>query len=554
MSPPRFTPEQVATCWRDALDVWDVRVQLSPPEPHVPFHPDAERAHEPLAYIDLVKRQVFVHFELLHEMGAAGSLTAVLAHEIGHHARFPHTLGWDAELRVQEQKLIPRLKQSLTNLFYDLQVNEVVGRTHARELADVYRGFQRVQGTEGMTPLFFFYLAIYEELWGLAPGQLAPATLEGALEETFPGLRAEARMFAQTFYALPSPRLQFLYFCATFIRYIGPPEQVAYALPLGGDVSLPDVDDLDAALNGAGRWDDAMDEAKERGWLSGGEGSGSGSDALDAIHRVTHHLPGHGGGRLRRALVGRHYKRLVDQHVLKLPSAPAKPEPYLRTTPEAWEYGDDPTAIDWTLTVISQGHLAAVAPLRRELEADLPPPSDLGVPSIEIYLDTSGSMPDPEQQLNPMTLAAQVLSASAIRKKATVKGIIYSDGKPHVSPWMYDEDRAREFLLGYIGGGTSYPFKVLESLSRERPDALRVIISDSDFLANVSTGDGMELLVEATRRSRALVAFLQLPDDKQARAVLAPVLRERRFRLVVVTWQSDFGPAAAALSRALLEN
>lgn len=557
MSPPRFSPDTVARCWRDALDVWDVRVQLSPPQPHVPFRPDADHANEPLAYIDLATRQVFVHFDLLHDMGAADSLTAVLAHEIGHHARFPHTLGWDAELRVQEQRLIPGLKQSLTNLFYDLQVNEVVGRTHAAELAEVYRGFQRVRGGKDTSPLFFFYLAIYEELWGLAPGQLTPPKHEAPLEQRFPGIRAEARMFAQTFYALPGPRLQFLYFCATFIRFIEKPEETTYCLPLGGDVSLPDVDDLDAAIHGAGNWEDVLEEAKERGWL---EGTGAGAspstqaDTLTTIDRITHHLPGSGGGKLRRALVARHYKRLVDQHVLKLPSAPAKPEPYLRTTPEAWEYGDDPSTIDWTLTVVTQGHLAAVSPLRRELEADLPPPSDLGVPSLELYLDTSGSMPNPEAQLNSMTLAAQVLSASAIRKKATVKGVIYSDGPGDVSPWMYDEDTARDFLLGYIGGGTRYPFELLESLSRERPDALRVIISDSDFLANVSAGDNMKRLVEAVRRSRLVVAFLALPDDQAARKVLAPVLAERGFRLVVVTWLSDFGPAAAALSRALLEN
>ncbi|NMO16091.1 hypothetical protein HPC49_38780 [Pyxidicoccus fallax] len=552
MSPRGFTPEHIAACWRDALALWDIHVQLTPPEPHVPFLPGADHANEPLAYIDLAKRQVFVHFELLASMGAADSLTAVLAHEIGHHARFPHTLGWDAELRVQEQRLIPGLKQSLTNLFYDLQVNEVVGRTHAEQLAEVYRGFQRARPGD-VSPLFFFYLAIYEELWGLAAGTLAPAAQEAEMERQFPYVRTQARMFAQTFYALPTPRLQFLYFCAMFIRYVGEPQKLEYCLPLGGDVSLPDVDDLDAAVHGSAGWDDALEDAKERGWLSGGR-SGDGTDALDTIDRVTRHLPGTDSGKLRHALVSRHYRRLVDQHIVKLPSLPSRPEPYLRTLPEAWEYGDDPSTIDWTLTVLSQGPLAAVAPLRRELEADLPIPSELGVPSVEIYLDTSGSMPSPEHQLNAMTLAAQVLSASAIRKKATVKGIIYSHDNPHVSPWMYDEETARDFLLHYIGGGTWFPFPLLETLSRERPDAMRVIISDSDFLANVSQGNAMDLLVEATRRSRALVAFLALPDEHGVRKILAPVLRERRFRLVVVRWLSDFGPAAAALSQALLEN
>jgi len=546
-----FTPEHIARCWREALALWDVQVRLSPPERHAPFHPDAPHANEPLAYIDLVKRQVYVHFTLLTQMEAEDSLMAVLAHEIGHHARFPHTLGWDAQLRVMEQRLIPGLKQSLTNLFYDLQVNEVVGRTHAEDLCRVYRGFQRT-AKPAASPLFHFYLSIYEELWGRPPGDLVPQADLEPMEEAYPGTRAEARMFAQTFYALPDPRLQFLYFCATFIRYIERPDELTYLLPLGGDVSMPDVDDLDGALQGGGLWDEALDEARARDWLDAAI-EAKPQDPLEAIDRITHHLPGHAKGQVRRALVSRHYRRLVDRHILPLPSAPSRPEPYLRTTPEAWEHGDDPSTIDWTLTVLSQGHLAAVSPLRRALEADMPPPSELGVPAVELYLDTSGSMPNPEHQLNSMTLAAQVLAASALRKKATVRGIVYSSGKPFVSPWMYDEERARDFLLHYIGGGTDYPFDLLAELSRERPDALRVIISDSDFLANVSAPAHLRLLVEATRRSRRLIALLALPDEQRARQVLQPVLNERGFRLVVVKWMSDFGPAAAELAQALLE-
>jgi hypothetical protein len=553
MSLARFTPEQVAECWRDALALWDVRVQLSPPEPHVPYSKKQAPEHEPLAYIDLVRRQVFVNFELLASMGAAGSLTAVLAHEIGHHVRFPHTLGWDAELRALEQRLIPGLKQSLTNLFFDLQVNEVVGRTHAEELCEVYRGFQRTQPQAQVSPLFFFYLALYEELWARLPGDLVPRAQLGSMEKAFPGYRAEAKMFVQTFYALTDIRLQFLYFCATFIRFIEKPSAVEFVIPLAGDVPIPDEGDLDAAVHGGGRWEDALDEARERGWLSETHDTKD-LDPLATIARVTEHLPGKGGGKLRRALVGRHYRRLVDQYVLKLPSAPSRPEPYLRTTPEAWEYGDDPSQIDWTLTVLSQGPLAAVAPLRRELEADVPPASELGVPAVEIYLDTSGSMPNPESQLNSMTLAAQVLSATALRKRATVRGIVYSDGKPVVSPWMYDEETARDFLLHYIGGGTMFPFELLTKLSRERPDALRIIISDTDFLSNVSDAANMKRLAEGVRRSRAVVAFLAAPDEFRVRQVLKPVLGDRRFRLVVVKWMSEFGPAAAALSEALLEN
>ncbi|MCY1040567.1 M48 family metalloprotease [Corallococcus sp. bb12-1] len=553
-----FTPEEVEQCWRDALALWDVHVQLSPPEPHQPFLPGDEAQHEPLAYIDLVRRQVFVHFELLDKMGARDSLTAVLAHEIGHHVRFPHTLGWDAELRVLEQRLLPGLGQSLTNLFYDLQVNEFVGRTHAEALCEVYRGFLRTpdarQGKgEATSPLFCFYLALYEELWSKTPGDLVPANRLSGLEQDYPGFRIQARLFVQTFYALPDARLQFLYFCAAFIRFIDEPGKTRFFIPLAGDVPGPDEGDLDAAVQSGGRWEDALEKAREQGWLDATHDTKD-ADPLTTIDRVTKHLPGRGEGRLRRALVARHYRRLVDRHILKLPSAPSKPEPYLRTIPEAWEYGDDPSTIDWTLTVVTQGHLSAIAPLRRELEADLPPPSDLGVPALELYLDTSGSMPNPEHQLNAMTLAAQVLSASALRKGATVRGIIYSDRQPRISEWMYDEETARDFLLHYIGGGTWFPVEEMEKLSHERPDVLRVIISDSDFLSNMQDAQAQERLGRAVKRSRRVVALLAVPEETRARQVLAPTLRDPRFRLATVQWMSDFGPAAAALADALLEN
>ncbi|MBU8895667.1 hypothetical protein DRW03_20250 [Corallococcus sp. H22C18031201] len=547
-----FTPEEVEHCWREALALWDMRVQLSPPAPHLPFHPEERGLSEPLAYIDLVKRQVFVNFELLVDLGARDSLTAVLAHEIGHHVRFPHTLGWDAELRVLEQRLLPGLKQSLTNLYFDLQVNEYVGRTHAPALCAVYQGFLRRPGSAPPSPLFCFYLALYEELWGLPPGHLVPAERLAPLEEAYPGTRAEARVFAQTFYSLSEPREQFLYFCATFIRYLDSLDNAGPTLPLGGDIPLPDEADLDAAVQSGGRWDDALAKAKERGWLTESQATRE-EDPLTTISRATNHLPGKGQGEVRRALVGRYYRRLVDAHVLRLPTAPTNPEPSLRTTPAEWEHGDDPSSIDWTLTVLSRGPLAAVSPLRRDLEVDVPPASEPGIPALELYLDTSGSMPNPQTQLNAMTLAAQVLSASALRKQGRVRAVVYSDGPPLESGWMYSEDTAREFLLQFIGGGTQFPIERLTESAQQTPDVLRVLISDSDFLSNMSAPGALKQLVEATRRSRLLVVFLALPDAQAARRVFAPALADRRFRLVTVAWMSDFGPMAAALSRALLE-
>lgn len=542
----------VQRAWHDALALWDVSVNLSPPVGLERAGAFANQGQEPLAYIDLTTRQVVVNLELLGKLGAASSLTAVLAHEIGHHVRFPHSLALVAALQLLEKRLIPGLRQSLTNLFFDLQVNEVVGRTRKEELCRVYRGFLARQ--PACPPLFAFYLAAYEELWGSGCGALVPKQVAVTMDEAYPGWRAEARVFVQTFYSLPKVQLQFVYFCSRFVRYLEDPEKLAYVIPLGHDVPAPDEDALDAAVRGFGaeEADDALREAKRRGLLDeSGLQEQAEKDPLRSIDEVTRHLPGHSMAQFKQALVSRHYKRLVEEYLIPPPPAAAAPEPSLPTVTEDWEQGDNPGSIDWTATLLARGALGPAQPLRRELEPEEPSPTECAFPAVEIYLDTSGSMPNPATALNAMTLAAQILSASALRKLGVVRGVVYSSGPPLVSDWMYDEETARLFLLRYAGGGTDYPFDVLKASARDRGDVVRVIISDSDFLSNVQHGPGgMDALRFAVDKSRLVVAFLAI-DGKWALEALGPLLGLPKFRLVEVKSLDDFGRAAASLADAL---
>src|SRR5204863_5073494 len=126
-----------------------------------------------------------------------------------------------------------------------------VGRTRAPELCGVYRGFL-ASATSAPSPLFLFYLAVYEELWTLEPGGLVPLEQLTPMEKEFPGWRADARMFVQTFYALPGVHLQFVYFCCQFLRYVGDPALKRDPIPMGGDMGTPDADDFDSAVRGHG--------------------------------------------------------------------------------------------------------------------------------------------------------------------------------------------------------------------------------------------------------------------------------------------------------------
>jgi hypothetical protein len=556
-SSPARTETALDGAWREAQKVWDVGVTLSQPRPTDKTDKAKGQADE-LAYIDLETRQVVVNLALLGKMDATTSLTAVLAHELGHHVKYPHTLALAASLILLEKRLIPGLQQSLTNLFFDLLVNEHVGRTRHQELCAVYRGFQKqLKAKEKMSPVFLFYLAVYEELWNLEPGALVPKEQLGAIEKSYAGFRNDARVFAQTFYAIAGIHRQFVYFCSRFIRYIEDPTTFVYLSPFGKDGASPDADDFDSAVRGlhSGDIEDALLEAKDNGWLKdGGLKDEQDDDPLVTIDKITEHLPGKGGGEFKLALVSKHYKRLVDQHIIKPPPGSPTPEPTLPSVLEDWEWGDSPKTIDWTGSVLARGPLAGVHPLRRDLLPDDPSPVEKDFPAVEIYLDTSGSMPNPQAQLNVMTLAAQILCASCLRKGGKVRGAIYSSGPVMTCDWLYDEERARRFFLHYVGGGTDYPFKLLRKWSEETRDVIRVIISDSDFLSNVlnptSSLKPLDTLQFATDRSRLLVAFLAA-DAAHSKKTLQPALKQPRFRLAIVKSFDGFAQAAAELADAL---
>ena len=106
----------------------------------------------------------------------------------------------------------------------------------------------------------------------------------------------------QTFYALPSVHLQFVYFCSRFLRYIPDPEKLDYVIPLGHDVPEPDEDDFDAAVRGFGaeEAEDALRGSAERGLLDeAGLRSGPEDDPLDG--RSTDHAAPAGPRRRRRS-------------------------------------------------------------------------------------------------------------------------------------------------------------------------------------------------------------------------------------------------------------
>jgi hypothetical protein len=227
-----------------------------------------------------------------------------------------------------------------------------------------------------------------------------------------------------------------------------------------------------------------------------------------------------------------YYRQQAEAYLFRPPAQRRLGEAVVPTTLEEWDPSDGAYAIDWLATLTVRGsEWGAAAPLVRTRIAEQEgAETPLWQPRVEIYLDVSGSMPDPCQSFNAMTLAAQILVLAGTRAGGRVRAALYSDSPVTYWEWCRSELEMSRFLLHYIGGGTEFPFELLHASLKEcgREQPIRVIVTDTDFDANVAKHPvSIELLREAARSSPATVLLQHLAAE-------APVRQYRELGLTVL--------------------
>ncbi len=539
---------QVDASWQRAQGHWSHFLLLGEPR--------AAKQGCSLAHIDLISRQVWFNARVLREKQLLGSLEAVLAHEVGHHVRYPGSMSVSARLRMMEKTLLPLGDYSQLNIFCDLLINEQLGTDEGlrAQLIAIYRSFQ-----DGLhwrqDPAFFFYLSVYEELWRLEPGQLMGPKAK-SFEQHHPTARADAQLVAQNLFHLgPNLYTQFLYYLSISSRYVQPPERARLlsADPQACCKGEPSPEDWADALTPGAREKEAVRRALAEGWLD--EKNAERLIGEKARERRIAHLPGQGtaNAEVVPEVMAAYYRQEAERHLLRPPDRLQLGEAVVPTTLDEWELGDALPAVDWLATLALRGdRLGAVLPLKRERIADyegLDVP--LWQPRVEIYLDVSGSMPDPRTTLNAMTLAAQILCVGAVRAGGWVRALLYSGDTVAYWTWCRSELEMSRFLMHYIGGGTEFPFeKLAESVREQRgQQPTRVVITDQDFDHNYDSASGnAKVFAEAVSASAPLVLLLHHPDPMRVAKY-----RKQGAHVAEVMELEDFPKVAAALAHALFQ-
>ncbi|WP_294254251.1 hypothetical protein [uncultured Sphingomonas sp.] len=484
--------------WPEALAAWSRFTRLHDPRLCASSVAAADEGlQSAFAMIRLVDKSVVIDLEAIARVDLDDHAVVILAHEIGHHVLAPATATDSYRLIARLRAALPTLERHapmVANLYTDLLINDRLQRQAGLDIAGVYaRMNDREPGPRSR--LWALYMGIYESLWGLEKGSLGGPAGDPAMEgDAWLGARL-IRVYARNWLHAAGR------FATLVLPYLAEDAEQDKALR-----RLHDTRDAAAGAAPSGAQTVEAEEAEgilhpaHDPRITGEEAEGAARPEPPAA------VPGRPGagqtrepfdyGEILRAagltlsdeeIAIRYYRERALPLLVPFPvqPTPVSEEPQLEGV-EPWALGDSLDEIDWLQTVAqSPVVIPGVTTVRRVYghepgAARKPEPIDL-----DLYVDSSGSMPDPRRFTSYLTLAGAVIALSALKAGARVQATLWSGKQQWMSTsgFVRDETAILDILVGYYGGATAFPIHQLRDTfaprtPRDRPVHILMISDD----------------------------------------------------------------------------
>jgi hypothetical protein len=533
--------------WPEALNAWSKFTRLrSPLLCETVQASRSEGLKDSFAMIRLVDQAIVIDLTEIIEMKLTGYGVEILAHEIGHHILAPANLTDHARLIARTRYGLPtyeRYAPFVANLYTDALINDRLQRSVRLKLAGVYI---RLRQDQPVGQVWNLYMRMYEILWSLKTQTLISSPLKDEME-------GDAQLGARVIRSFGSEWLRGAgRFASLLLPYlIEDDKEQKKLLPLR---DWADTKDASAGGDPAGITDCEPDEKKDAVHPSG-DPAESGTlppaetKASPGGRQGQRREPFEYGELLRAAGIDiddhtaaiRYYREQARKYVLPFPrrKAPDSKDP-LPEGLEPWEIGEPFDAIDWQQTVfISPRVIPGLTTVRRVwgfAEGTLPAftPFDL-----DLYVDSSGSMANPQRTVSYPALAGAILCLSALRAGARVQVTLWSGTSQYMTTkgFIRDEEAALKILTGYFGGSTAFPIHMLRKTycehTIERPVHLMVVSDDgvtTMFDSDEQGNSGWRIVQEALTKAGGggtLVLNIRRDWDHHAQGDYAKILRAR---------------------------
>lgn len=481
MNRPSTLPFDLVENWRNAwpqaLELWGRWIRLSSPTIATSRTEAFDEGMDGvLACIRMSSHGVLVNLPLLVERGLGEYPMQILAHEIGHHVLAPSTLLDHFRILAQVRRGLPTLEArapDIANIWTDLLVNDHLHRVLALPMDGPYRS---MRSTEGM--VWNLYMRVLERLWEIPRGQLCGGVPnDAALAVSF---EADAWLAARTVRAYATEPVRGAgRFAALMLPWVQR-ENEEDAKRLREWMDMAKAGQGCAPPAGLGMDDDEPpvhpsedprvtgDEETEEPTKSGGDGQTHGPGG-----RGQSHSPWEYGELLRlggieidpKAAAVRFYREKALANLVTCPSLelPAAPDP-LPEGLDPWEAGDPVDTLDVLQSVlISPVLVPGVTTVSRHW-GEQPGVRRALVPlDLDLYIDSSGSMPDPARAMSWPALAAAMVSLSVLRRGGRVQATLWSGkGQCLRTPgFLRDEEQILGVICSHFGGSTTFPLHAL---------------------------------------------------------------------------------------------
>jgi hypothetical protein len=585
--------ERWQAAWPSALAAWSKFTRLSDPRRCASLvEASAEGLSGSFAMIRLADQSVVVDLESVRALGLEDYGVEVLAHEIGHHVLAPANATDHYRLLARIRRALPTLERHaamVANLFTDLLINDRLQRQAGLRMADIYRRLHTAGATrdsrskkeKAKAPgVWALYMRIYEQLWQLDKGALGAPTDNDKVD-------ADAWLGARLIRAYANDWLdaggRFATLLLPYLLDEDPGEQKAIS-------RIHDTKDAAQGSEPSGLTEIDGDEAggaihpSEDPRVTGEEPSDR-DERARTPEPTASNTPARGQrrepfeyGEILKAsgiklsdheIAVRYYRESALPYLIPFPQriAPQSEEPQVEGL-ESWDVGDPLDEIDWLGTVTQSPRLfPGLTTVKRQYgKVEGQTPARIPI-DLDLYVDCSGSMPNPQQRVSYLALAGAVIVLSALRVGSRVQATLWSGAREFLSTpgFVRDEDAILKVLTGYLGGGTAFPIhKLRDTFDARRPNdrACHILVISDDGVTTMFDKDergnsGWDIAARALAAGRAGGTMaLNLPAgwDKAGSSwfdpqVLKRAAREQGWEIHAIARIEDLVEFARAFSR-----
>lgn len=486
--------------WPQALAVWSKFTRLRDARL---CESRVEAAQEGLtgsfAMIRLMDQSVVIDLETVQKLGLDDYALEILAHEIGHHVLAPGSVTDQFRLLARIRRALPTLERHapmVANLYTDLYINDRLQRQAGLRMADIYKLLEKSSDSSDTNKskksgVWTIYTRIYENLWKLDKGSLGGDNKDERLDtDAWLGARL-IRVYANDwmngagkFATLLLPYLVEDGESQKTINYLQDTKDAAHGCePFGGqDI---EADEIDGAIH-------PVDDQRTSGLDDAGLAESTETTASQSSGQKRE--PFEYGEILKAAgiklsdhdIAIRYYRERAFPHLIAFPKKPVpeSPEPQLEAL-EPWNIGDPLDELDWLQSVMQcPKPIPGLTTVKRMYGREPGRVQDNIPVDLDMYVDSSGSMPNPLVQTSYLTLAGAIIALSALRAGASVQVTLWSgkNQEMHTKGFVRDDDQILRVLTGFYGGATCFPIhRLRETLCgapRPRPTHILMISDD----------------------------------------------------------------------------